>query len=199
MGMIKKSGIGVHFYANTKLKPKKVDKKVRYPLYVTVVVGQTNTQFKARLGEGTILVSEELTELEEPGLKEQLDEYAEFIKDSIVAEEPHFPNYSLAGVGSRVATYAKSLPDIVLEMRVEDLLKHIEGNGLSIENPDELGKTISPVLKLMQERKKITVFDWLYGDGKEKMRDLVEVIDIEEIKKELIFDVFELLIDPTID
>lgn len=185
----KLKGIGVHYYANTRLKPKQVlyDGELIevYPLYVTVVYGQENTKFKAKIDGESLLVSEDLSQLNNPALKEKLERYATFIRSMVEMEASSgADNYSVKGLGRRLPGYTERL---LVHYRGYIEINYIESYFESIfDRPLEKGDfdmILYPYILLKKEASDLTNIEWMYGDGKKRFAEILQKHGYKEIEK----------------
>lgn len=195
-------GRSVQFFANTRLKAKQFSSPKTglitvYPLYATVIYGQSNTHLKVDFGEGTVLVSEDLRELKGSPLKQKAEEFRNRVVELIGKEESIWgeENFSLQGFSKRMKFYEHDALMYCLEiplLRFIWALKHVVFKEGDIEK--EAAVILRSLLMIEEfsfskSNISTSIEEWQYGNGKNVVAEILN----REVGREHLSTVMQVL------
>lgn len=178
--MSNNTGINVHFFANDKLKPKVMidndELKTLYPLYATLVFGQTNTKFSVVINKAPVLVSTDLSELNSDPLVGIISEYKkEIIR--IVHQEASvkgFESYSVSGFGKRLKKYQEGVISFFQRQSIKSIYDTYNILDSSSRNIDAINFRDALWIIMDAKINDVTILSWNIGEGKEKIKKVLK-------------------------
>ena len=184
--------INLTFFANQLIKPKTITWKGEiveaYPLYASVLYGNSTSTIKVEKSGWPILVTKDLAQLEELELKEFTTTFSTHVKN-VVSKEAEFygEKYSVVGIGGRLKKYDQSVVFYMTSIPLGKLLSMFLSSYKKVsDDPRMAGDFLFNKLANMftdERTQNITVFDWIFGNGKESMRAILSKKNITGTKK----------------
>lgn len=177
--------VKVTFFANHQVKPQTITWKNEiievYPLNASVVYGHASSIIKVEKSGSPILVSTDLEQLKELELKEFTDKYEKYIVSLIENEAKLYgEKFSIVGLGKRLKKYESPILWIVGELTISELQNWFlyemgqERTKKELMKASDIFFTMATYLYKNEDLKGITVYEWLFGEGKNKLLKFLE-------------------------
>lgn len=200
--------LNMTFFSNQQLKSKTVTWKGgivdAYPLYAHLIYGRATATIKVERQGSPILVSPGLEELSEPELNQFIEEFKKYVFGIVNKEiETYGEKFSLMGIAGRLKKYENKISAIIgnitINKAISPILTKLNLNPESDEGKRGFELMLYTILAFLNvpALNKMTVYDWVFNDGRNFVKELLLKSDLQVNKD--VYQFTELEINAIVD
>jgi hypothetical protein len=182
--------LNMTFFANQQLKPKTVTWKGgivdAYPLYAFLIYGRATATIKVERQGSPILVSPGLEQLSEPELHQFIEEFKKYVFGIVKKEiDLYGEKFSLMGIAGRLKKYENRISEIIggitIDKAISPILAKLNLNPESDEGKRGFRLAFYTLLAFLDvpALKKMTVYDWVFNDGRDVVKEILLKSDLQ--------------------